>query len=679
VAHVAAAAGIALFLAALSGVPWAPVAGWIVAAVAAVATGVAAARAARRADVAQPRQLVWRRVSWAMSLLAVLVSLLAVDRILAGGDDEGEIGFVHAGAQALIVLLFVAPIHRLPSGRRRPADRAVGALDVAALSLVAAAYVWFFVIRDLLEADQVTLGGVVAATAVVVSAMLGVVQGAQILLAGYLSPHRTMLLWLGATLVAGGVAPGVLLEHSPYDVDAGQILVPLACLMLAIGARPGGQQPPLGPDAVERWRRRGRVLPLAAVACTDALLLGTLVAGSMVDRLVVGVLTVMLTAVAVARQLAAARQLGVQEQRFRKLVQNSHDVVTISDLGGVITYMSGGSQRMFGRAAVQREGSNIFELLHPEDQHRIRATFAAVAGEPGRTELWRARFRHADGRWRRIEVLTTNLLHEPSVRGIVSNTRDVTETHDLAERLSHDATHDALTGLANRALFRERLVRALAGPVGLVLVDLDDFKIVNDTLGHAAGDELLVAVAERLAAAVGTAGTVARLGGDEFGLLLPGRAAAEVEPVLREIIAALRVPVRVEGGEQGVRASFGIVAGTPGDEAGDLMRRADIAMYEAKAQGDGGWQHYLPGMRARGTEHETAVADLRRALAAGEFVLHYQPIVALADGAVTGVEALVRWQHPGRGLVPPAEFIPTAERSGLIVELGRWVVREACA
>jgi diguanylate cyclase (GGDEF)-like protein/PAS domain S-box-containing protein len=569
---------------------------------------------------------------------------------------------VHAVAQAVLVLLFALPLYRLPGSGQQPADRVAQALEVMALMVATALYVWFFVISELTTTDW----GVVVAGALITSAMAGVLLGARIVLTGYVSPYRGMLLRLGGVMVIGGLAPGVLVKITPYDVDAGLILVPVASLILAVGARPAGAQPPLSVEQIERWRERAKALPLVAVACTDALLLGTLANGSVSDRLVVGVTSVVLTALVVARQLTASRELGRHEQRFRQLVQNSYDVVTISDLNGTITYMSGGSQRMFGRAPGQRTGANIFELLHPEDRDRVVALFSAVAGEPGRTELWRARFQHADGRWRRIEVLTTNLLQEPSVHGIVSNTRDVTETHELAERLSHEATHDVLTGLANRSLFSERLAQALTGPVGLVLVDLDDFKIVNDTLGHAAGDELLVAVAARLEAAVGDDGTVARLGGDEFAVLLPGRSAPGIEAVLREMIGALRIPVVAGGREQGVRASFGVVEGGPGDEAGDLIRCADTAMYEAKARGDGGWQHYLPGMQARG------------ALQGGEFSLSYEPVVNLADGSAAGTRASITWRHPQRGLLARTEWLGAAEQSGMIVALGRWALREAC-
>ncbi len=250
----------------------------------------------------------------------------------------------------------------------------------------------------------------------------------------------------------------------------------------------------------------------------------------------------------------------------------------------------------------------------------------------------------------------------------------------LLDRLDHSATHDALTQLPNRVLFHERLRDALdtAGEdaVTVILVDLDDFKTVNDTLGHTAGDTLLVAVAERLRGTVPETDTVARLGGDEFALLV--RDGSIAERVVRDAIQRLRSGVQLEGRLRPVRASFGVVRGIGDDDPGDLLRRADIAMYEAKARGDGGWARHMPGMRARGAALEDAAAELRRALDRNELRLHYQPVVGLVGGAVIGAEALIRWAHPTRGLIGPAAIIPAAESTGLIIEVGRWVVDEAC-
>jgi diguanylate cyclase (GGDEF)-like protein len=273
-------------------------------------------------------------------------------------------------------------------------------------------------------------------------------------------------------------------------------------------------------------------------------------------------------------------------------------------------------------------------------------------------------------------VIVTGLVTVRQLVAFRENARLLREKRASEERLQHEVSHDGLTGLANRALFRERLGAQLAtGDATVLLVDLDDFKTVNDSLGHDVGDALLIAVAEVLRAETGADGLPVRLGGDEFAVLV-------TEPTVLGECLAQRI-LDVFGGPVSehqllVHASIGIATGAAGGSLDRLLRDADVAMYAAKQRGKANWVRYHDGMDQPFSTHAQLGGELRRALDAGEFVVYYQPIVALATGRIVGVEALVRWLHPTRGLVPPGEFIPAAEGTGLIVPLGRFVLRETC-
>ncbi|SFE77801.1 diguanylate cyclase (GGDEF) domain-containing protein [Actinoplanes philippinensis] len=255
------------------------------------------------------------------------------------------------------------------------------------------------------------------------------------------------------------------------------------------------------------------------------------------------------------------------------------------------------------------------------------------------------------------------------------NARLLREKQESEALLRHEATHDPLTGLANRALFRYALDRALeTGPATVLLADLDEFKTVNDSLGHDAGDGLLMAFARVLRDAAGDGAEVARLAGDEFAVLVPPGVMGE--EVARRIADATAAPISEQ--RLLVKFSAGLATAPPNTSVSDVLRQADAALYAAKERGRANWVRYAWGMERPASAHARLGGDLRRALDAGEFRIVYQPIVSLGDGEIVGVEALVRWEHPERGLVSPADFIPAAERTGLIVPLGRWVLRETC-
>jgi diguanylate cyclase (GGDEF)-like protein/PAS domain S-box-containing protein len=411
-----------------------------------------------------------------------------------------------------------------------------------------------------------------------------------------------------------------------------------------------------------------------------------IVIGQFVTQLFIGVRRISAREVNLQTKVEmSTTELQGREARFSALVENSSDLVTIVDRAGTILYQTPSVARVLGWDADRFGATNFVAALHHSDQPRWRTIvdFLVEDSEGEMVAEWQVR--HADGSWRFLQSIVTNLIHEPSVGGLVLNSRDITAQKTLEDQLRHLAFHDQLTGLANRALFAEHLDQALrrqsrtGGGLAVLFIDLDEFKTVNDLHGHMLGDELLKQAAERLKTTLRTADAIARMGGDEFAAIFEGVGPGFDASAAERVIESFVQPFLIESSEVFVTASMGMALNDSGTEsAEDLIRNADLAMYAAKTANKGRYEVFSNDMHSTILDRMQVEVDLRRALDQSEFQAYYQPIVTLPLGTIVGVEALIRWNHPQRGLVMPGEFIGVAESSGMIVPIGAWILHHAC-
>ena len=377
------------------------------------------------------------------------------------------------------------------------------------------------------------------------------------------------------------------------------------------------------------------------------------------------------------------------EARFEELVRHTNDAVVIVDGAGRIKYQTPSVVRLLGFLPVDLDDKSMAELVDPEQHEQFQRFFRRqVTGVAERGDVVDVTLHRADGGTVEVEMVGSNLLKNPDVDGLVLTMRDVTRHRELESQLRHQAFHDALTGLANRTLFVERLDHALTvnrraqGPSPAVaFIDLDDFKDVNDTLGHAAGDQLLKTVSERIGECVRIGDTAARFGGDEFAVLFEHAESPEdLFEACERLLDMLHLPVTIGEDVVRVRASIGLATREDGlGESGEILRCADLAMYAAKAGGKGCVERYAAEMHEAMVAQMTNHNELERAIERGDIRLDYQPMVDLATDEVAAFEALARWDHPTRGPVSPAEFVPLAEQIGCIDELGESILRAAVA
>ena len=559
-------------------------------------------------------------------------------------------------------------------------------LDATIFVVGFGAFFWFFVVQPAaMHADLGVLKEALSEAYLALDSFCLLLLGVLLLTdSGNPGGWRVPLLLLSgfATMFIGDILWSLAKVRGYYMPGGLQDVLYLACyLPVAVAGRE--QIRTLARPSREISRRSGalaRSLPYAAMAAAFLALMD-LSRGGLGGQasLMIGVVFA-LTLLLMFRQAVVLR---MAEEHYASLVANATDVIMIVGADGAVRFASPATTRTLGLKPEEITGKSLPELWGGADGARLRSFLHEIARTPsgvvGPVEL------HVERLPRVVEAVGSNLSGDPAVRGLALNFRDITERKVLEEKLRQLAFHDPLTRLANRNLFRDRVQHALTRIprdqrcAAVMFLDVDNFKNINDSLGHDAGDRLLQAVAQRIARMCRSSDTVARLGGDEFGVLLEGpRTAAEAQSVAGALIESLGAPFQLEGRQVRVTASVGVAYSGADTAAETLLSNADLAMYHAKAAGKNRHVTFQPRMQTLLHERLRLEADIDRALTRQEFFLEYQPIVDLGNRMILGVEALVRWRNPEAGVLMPASFIAVLEECGQIARLGRWVLMQAC-
>jgi diguanylate cyclase (GGDEF)-like protein/PAS domain S-box-containing protein len=641
-----------------------------------------------------PSQTAWRWLSVALALYLV-------------GTTIGVVSWLHGrdpfpGVADLFYLAFYPSFFAAVTLMIRAAAVRVRwtqfLIDAVILVAGFGAFFWFLIIRPAAASTEIdVLKNALSQTYIALNCVLVLTLGILLLAGADNSRSRrvSLLLSVGfATMLLGDVAWSVAKITGHYLPGDVQDVLYVACYLPLAAA--GREQIRLPTEIAGSGNSRSfeQALPYAAMLAAF-LVLVTLTHGDIGSPTTVMTILVFALALlvmvrqalvlredALTRERRAARMV---EDRYASLIANASDVIMIVGVDGSLRFASPASERTLGLRPEDLGGKNLLDLWTGGDSDRLRAFLGDVAARPGEAVgpvemcIERGRSRYA------LEIVGSNLTADPAVQGLALNFRDITERKALEAQLRQLAFHDSLTLLANRSLFRDRVQHSLTlaqrgrHQVAVMFLDLDNFKNVNDSLGHDAGDRLLQAVAQRLVASTRSSDTVARLGGDEFAILVEGFATVgEVEGIAASLIEALDQPFALSATEVHVSASIGVAFSTFEIGAEPLLSKADIAMYHAKAAGKNRFVAFQPPMQEMLQERMRLETDIARAVANEEFVVEYQPIVDLGTRSLLGVEALVRWRHPELGTLMPRRFIQIAEECGHIAKLGRWVLSRAC-